>query len=247
MRGVASEAEAEHRSSTPQANGQEIDVNDHFASIIHEERMREFRRDADASGRVAEARRGRVARRSTLVGLGALAAILAALALSGMLLVPSSAQAGGVGTTAALADVRASTARFQRLEAARAAGYTPLHVCTDHEGGMGAMGQHYVRGDLVGDTLFDPSQPEVLVYEPVPNGRMRLVAVEFIVFADAWAGVSSSPPSLFGQELSLVPSPNRYDVPAFYQVHVWLWRNNPSGTFSDWNPRVSCHGMGDPA
>lgn len=222
-------------------------MNDHFASILHTERVTEFRHDADASRRVAEAHRGTVARQSTLRGLAALAATLAALAASGMVLVPSSAQAGGDWTGAALADVRASTAGFHELEAARAAGYTPLHVCTDHEGGMGAMGQHYVRGDLVGDTLFDPSQPEVVVYEPMPNGRMRLVAVEFVVFAEPWAEVSSSPPTLFGQELSLVPSPNRYGVPAFYQVHVWLWRNNPSGTFSDWNPRVSCHGIGDPA
>ncbi len=57
--------------------------------------------------------------------------------------------------------------------------------CTDEESGLGAMGQHYVRGDLVGDTVFDLSQPEVLVYEPMPNGRQRLVAVEFVVFQRA--------------------------------------------------------------
>jgi hypothetical protein len=92
-------------------------VNDHFASILHKERMTEFHRDADASRRVAEARRGMVARRSTLLRLAALAATLAAIALSGMLLVPSSAPAGGDGTAAAIADVRASTAVPALLEA----------------------------------------------------------------------------------------------------------------------------------
>lgn len=75
----------------PQANALEIDVNDHFASILHQERMTEYRRDADASGLVAEARRGTVGRRSSLLGLAAVAAILAVLALSGVLVLPSAA------------------------------------------------------------------------------------------------------------------------------------------------------------
>jgi hypothetical protein len=24
---------------------------------------------------------------------------------------------------------------------------------------------------------------------------------------------------------------------------VWAWRENPNGTFVDWNPRVSCDGF----
>jgi hypothetical protein len=161
-----------------------------------------------------------------------------------VLILPAVAIAGGVGSD--LARVRAATARFHGLDVALAEGYGPLHTCTDEESGLGAMGQHYVKGSVVGDTVFDLAQPEVLVYEPTSNGRMRLVAVEFVVFADAWAEVSSSPPTLFGRQLALVPEPNRYGVPAFYQIHVWLWKSNPAGMFSDWNERVSCRGMGDP-
>ena len=161
-----------------------------------------------------------------------------------VLILPAIAIAGGVGSE--LARVRAATARFHELDVALAEGYGPLHTCTDEESGLGAMGQHYVKGTVVGDTVFDLAQPEVLVYEPTANGRMRLVAVEFVVFADAWAQVSSSPPTLFGRQLALVPEPNRYGVPAFYQIHVWLWKSNPAGMFSDWNERVSCMGMGDP-
>jgi hypothetical protein len=61
---------------------QELDVNDYYATIIHEERMATFLQEADASRRAAEARGGRITRQMTLVGLAALVAIMAALALS---------------------------------------------------------------------------------------------------------------------------------------------------------------------
>jgi hypothetical protein len=170
--------------------------------------------------------------------------LLAALLALSALIVPALALARGSGSE--LATVRAGTARFHDFSVAGDAGYGPLHTCTDEESGLGAMGQHYVRGDLVGDTVFDLSNPEVLVYEPMPNGRQRLVAVEFVVFQEPWDAISSDPPTLFGRDLALVPSPNRYGVPSFYQIHVWLWKNNPRGMFNDWNERVSCLGMGDP-
>lgn len=174
-------------------------------------------------------------------------AALIALGVATTLLLGGTAAIAAAGDGSDLAQIRAATARYHDLDDALAAGYGPLHTCTDHEGGLGAMGQHYVYGPAVMDTTFDLSQPEVLVYEPMPNGRSRLVAVEFVVFAEPWDAISDSPPQLFGRDLALVPAPNRYGVPSFYQIHVWLWRNNPSGTFSDWNPKVSCHGMGDAA
>lgn len=91
MCGGASGAEAEHQLSTPQANGQEIDVNDHFARILHEDRMTEYRGDAGASYRVARARQGTVKRRSSLLGVAALAVTLTLLALSGLLVLPPAA------------------------------------------------------------------------------------------------------------------------------------------------------------
>jgi hypothetical protein len=170
-------------------------------------------------------------------------ALMALLAIA-VLVIPAVALAADNGSV--LATVRASTARFHNFSVAEAAGYGALHICTDENSGLGAMGQHYVRGDLLGDLAFDLTQPEVLVYEPMPNGRQRLVAVEFVEFQAPWDAEFDDPPTLFGRELALVESPNRYGVPAFYQIHVWLWKSNPAGTFSDWNQRVSCHGMGDP-
>lgn len=171
--------------------------------------------------------------------------LLAAVLALAALIVPALALAAG-GSGSDLATVRAGSARFHDIAVAFDAGYGALHTCTDEESGLGAMGQHYVRGDLVTDTVFDLSDPEVLVYEPMPNGRQRLVAVEFVVFQEPWDAISSDPPTLFGRELALVPAPNRYGVPPFYQIHVWLWKNNPAGIFTDWNERVSCLGMGDP-
>ena len=171
---------------------------------------------------------------------GALVALVAIAAL----VVPAVALAAGDGS--ALASVRAGTARFHNFSVAEAGGYGALHTCTDENSGLGAMGQHYVRGDLLGDLAFDLSQPEVLVYEPMPNGRQRLVAIEFVEFQAPWDAAFDDPPTLFGRELQLVEAPNRYGVPAFYQIHVWLWKSNPAGMFNDWNQRVSCHGMGDP-
>lgn len=104
----------------------------------------------------------------------------------------------------------------------------------------GAMGVHFVNFALV-DGKVDAKAPEALIYE-VKNGRARLVGVEFIVPVDAWHPAEGEPPVpvLEGQVFHFNESPNRFGLPAFYELHVWAWRDNPNGTFADWNPRVSC-------
>jgi hypothetical protein len=143
-----------------------------------------------------------------------------------------------------LAGARTATAAFHALSAAEAAGYGFFYTCTD-EAGLGAMGQHFVNGALVGDAIVDPLRPEVLVYEPRQNGGYKLVAVEYVVFKDAWDAANADPPRLFGQTLSTVGAPNRYGLPPFYEIHAWIWHPNPSGMFNDWNPLVTCRGTGD--
>lgn len=81
--------------------------------------------------------------------------------------------------------------------------------------------------------------PEVLVYEP-RNGRLQFVAVEFFVTAEQWDATNASSPMLRGQLFNYVGAPNRLRLPGHYELHVWAWKNNPSGVFSDWNPEVSC-------
>jgi hypothetical protein len=145
-----------------------------------------------------------------------------------------------------LSRARAGTARFHDLASAHAAGYGgPLEdlagiSCIDNPG-VGVMGIHYVNGPLVGDAVVDAATPEVLVYQQLPNGKLRLVAVEYVVFQGSWlAAGNTAPPTLFGETLTLIPGGNRYGLPPFYEIHAWIWMNNPSGMFKDWNPRGSC-------
>jgi hypothetical protein len=101
------------------------------------------------------------------------------------------------------------------------------------------MGVHYLNPALLDDSI-DATSPEALVYGPGPNSQLRLVALEYLVFQAAWDATHGAPPSLFGEQFMLTPSPNRYGIPAFYALHAWIWNPNPSGMFSPWNPRVSC-------
>ena len=103
------------------------------------------------------------------------------------------------------------------------------------------MGQHYVNGKLVGDAVLDPAHPEAVIYEPQADGSSKLVGVEWVVFKEKWEDAGNTEaPKLFGKPLKLVPAPNRYGIPDFYQIHAWIWKRNPDGEFSDWNPTVSC-------
>ncbi len=144
-----------------------------------------------------------------------------------------------------LSSARAGTARFHEIDAARDAGYGLFTdaagtACIDNPG-VGGMGVHYVNGDLVGDPSVNAATPEALVYEPQSNGQLRLVAAEYVVLQAAWEEAGNTAgPSLFGQPFELVPSPNRYGLPPFYELHAWIWKHNPSGMFNDWNPLVSC-------
>jgi hypothetical protein len=146
-----------------------------------------------------------------------------------------------------LSSARAGAARFHNIENAIGADYgqfTDVNgiACIDNPG-VGAMGIHYVNSALVGDPAENPATPEAVVYEPKENGHLRLVAVEYIVVKSAWeAAGNTSPPSLFGEQFMLIPSPNRFGLPDFYALHAWIGKHNPSGMFSMWNPAVSCGG-----
>jgi hypothetical protein len=137
-----------------------------------------------------------------------------------------------------LAAIRKATMRFQDVKVAESAGYSQFLECVSGPNG-GAMGIHFANGALVGDGELDPLQPEALIYEP-RGDRLQLVGLEYVVLADAWHAKNEMPPALMGQQLNYTPSPNRYGMPAHYEIHVWAWRNNPTGLLADWNPRVSC-------
>jgi hypothetical protein len=157
------------------------------------------------------------------------------------------AATSGSATLSELQQVRQATDPFHNFDVAQAAGYGQFYICTDKTG-TGGMGQHYVKGSLVDDPTLDKLRPEVLVYEPRKEGGYQLVAVEYVVLKDAWVKANGTrTPRLFGRPLKLVPAPNRYGLPDFYEIHAWIWKANPRGIFDDWNPKVSCLGKGDPA
>ncbi len=135
--------------------------------------------------------------------------------------------------------VRDATERFQNVAAAEAEGYGLLFGCVSG-GDFGAMGLHYVNTDLAFDGELDAAHPEIVLYEPTSNGRLRLTGADYLVIADAWNAKHAGPPELNGQLFHLFESPNRFGLPAFYTLHVWAWKENPNGTFTNWNPNVSC-------
>ena len=79
------------------------------------------------------------------------------------------------------------------------------------------------------------------------GGALRLVGVEFIVLSSVWQAKhpTGGTPALEGDLLNYVGAPNRYGLPAFYELHVWAWEHNPRGSFADWNTAVSCDFQGD--
>lgn len=138
-----------------------------------------------------------------------------------------------------LADLRQVTERFKSLDVAKLAGYaTQITPCWAHHS-AGAMGYHYGNTNIF-DANVNLLQPEVVIYEPQKNGRMTLVGLEYIVPLDAWAAAQhdlndpTDVPQLLGQNFT------RHSFLPIFKLHIWLWRNNPSGTYADWNPKVSC-------
>jgi hypothetical protein len=136
--------------------------------------------------------------------------------------------------------VRDATARFKNVSAAENEDYHLLFGCVSGPD-IGAMGLHYVNMPLVMDGELDPTRPEIILYEPLPNGRLRLTGADFLVLADAWdAAHPGDPPQLMGQLFHRFESPNRFGLPAFYTLHVWAWKDSPTGTFVNWHANVSC-------
>jgi hypothetical protein len=137
--------------------------------------------------------------------------------------------------------VKRATARYRDLKVALYEHWTPATPCVSGPN-TGAMGVHFVLPARLGDAAVYADAPEALIYEPQPDGSMRLVGVEFILFAANWATAhpEGGAPKLEGHLMNYVGAPNRYGLDAFYELHVWAWEDNPEGSFADWNTRVSC-------
>jgi hypothetical protein len=165
-----------------------------------------------------------------------------------------------------LTAVRTATARFRDVNVAIAEGYVrdPLNLCDTAEmmgrpAAEGVMGIHFARPDLLGitgppnprvtgtGTHTDFNRPSILIYEPQPDGSLALVAVENLVFTDAWARAGhTAPPTFQGRPYDLMqddPATAVDEAHLFaphYDLHVWLYRENPRGMFAQFNPNATC-------
>lgn len=173
----------------------------------------------------------------------------------------------------ALEEVREATERFGEIEAAKEAGYVrdPMNRCEmaadlGQPAQLGGMGVHYFRPDLLEITEEKPrvdgtgthtdfTEPGVLVYEPRADGSMELVAVENMVFKEAWDREHEARPTFHGLEYFQMVDNPRTEVDEahlfrpHYELHLWVHRENPVAVYSEWNPEVTCehHGSADAA
>ena len=141
---------------------------------------------------------------------------------------PTSAQ------LAVIAQVRAATARFHDVEEAVRAGYTVQYPAGCAASASGAQGYHYLNPALAADAIIDPLTPELLMYEPAPNGRLELVGVDYVIKYSTLPANSIPTPTVLGVDMM------HNDPLGVWALHIWSRRPNTSGMFAAWNPDVSC-------
>ena len=160
-------------------------------------------------------------------------------------------QAGSPMTVATLSPelvtTRAALDKYNDPLVAVRDGYFSTVACIDFpHGGQdgpviykpGAMGAHLLNTSNIGPQL-DPAKPQVLIYEPVA-GKLKLVAAEWFMPVQV---AGDKAPQIFGQTLlgpmfghePIMPKELKH-----YDLHVWLWKENPLGVFESTNSTVKC-------
>lgn len=147
---------------------------------------------------------------------------------------------------AALEQAHAATARYADVAVALAEGFIQASPC-ESLAGQGAMGHHYLNPARMDGRLV-VSEPEVLLYIPEGN-RLRLVGIEYVIpifeggrpfFGPGAPGDPGPVPTLFGQRFNGPMAGHNPAMPWHHDLHVWMYRENPSGYFAQYNPSVSC-------
>src|SRR6266700_3053009 len=76
--------------------------------------------------------------------------------------------------------VRTANDRFKDVSVAVKEGYGPIPCDSSPMGG--GMGIHYVNGAYLKDGVLDIAKPEAVMYEPMADGKLALIGVEYITF-----------------------------------------------------------------
>lgn len=183
--------------------------------------------------------------RTRSIGRGAIAAAIASLTFAATALGDS-----GECDSACSVDLeraKAATAKYHDVTVALREGFVPVTGCDESEAGV--VGYHLFN-DRNGRVL-DVEQPELLLYLPI-GGELRLVAIEYFqtVQKDGLDYHSLEPPqpvfepaeapTLFGHRFEGPMAHDPFPTMWHYDLHVWAWKPNPSGTFAHYNPALSC-------
>jgi len=169
--------------------------------------------------------------------------------VTGVLLFIANARAAGPALPSELDKVRAALEKYQDPYMAVRDGYFSTVGCVYYlkRGGpgripypVGGMGIHFLNPKLVGP-VPDPMRPPILLYEP-EGGKLKLVGAEW--FVPLATGIKERP-TLFGRPFDGPMEGHEPLIPKelhHYDLHVWLWKENPAGLFSPTHPKVSCKG-----
>ena len=171
-------------------------------------------------------------------------ALILGFGLTGTLL---EAQSAGSPAAVTVQQVRAALDKYKDPVVAVHDGYFSTLGCIEYPAGgdgtstmkyaPGGMGVHFLNPAAIGPTL-DPMKPQVLIYVPVGN-RLELAAAEWFVPV----AVSKTAPRIFDKSLEGPMEGHHPLLPAeltHWDLHVWLWKDNPAGMFSSTNPAVKC-------
>jgi hypothetical protein len=146
---------------------------------------------------------------------------------------------GAAGAAAASHDelkrVRAATAKYHSEKMAIKHGYLPTDECVP------GMGYHYVNPARF--TSTDPRTPGALIYAPHKDGKNRkLIAVEYFVIDEDQDVRTHNRviPSMFGKQYDGPMPGHAPGMPVHYDLHAYVWTNNPNGVLATWNPHVVC-------
>jgi hypothetical protein len=175
-----------------------------------------IRRPVPARARGAEKRDSRMtSTKFVLAGAWALAAVLAAQAPS-----------------REVERVRRATAHLAHPDSATAAGFAAPAAHCIADPAAGGMGYHARNAAFLAGPLAI-ERPAFLVLERRADAALVLVAVEYAV-PYSTAPRDSAAPTLLGQRFA------RADALQLWYLHVWAFRENPTGPFADFNPNVTC-------
>lgn len=136
--------------------------------------------------------------------------------------------------------VKGATKRYRDVNIALRDGYLASSRC-EEQPGVGVMGFHYYNPELGNDPQIDPLHPEFLLYTPTATGGRRLVAVEYMrIDVDQDRSTDFDRPKFFGRKFNGPMYGHFPGQPIHYDLHVWLFLNNPDGVFARYNPNAHC-------